>query len=225
MRVCVTRSMAAVESSSSPSLWWWPLPPWLSPGAAWFVLFTVVVGAVAVSSRAHEQAPPPPPSSTRRRLTRSASSMVMERLRSFSAFSFVHAISGVQEDDITVGPPTSPAASGNAEAAEENPIGLDEAHAHPAVAAVRPPPPQAAAAAAATAGEVAAAATAEERPRKRREAAKGRRAFAEVEGKAEVNARAERFIRQFREDLRLQRLMSVLNRTHALAGAASSSAP
>ncbi|KAK1608069.1 hypothetical protein QYE76_031742 [Lolium multiflorum] len=33
-----------------------------------------------------------------------------------------------------------------------------------------------------------------------------RRAFAEIEEKAEVNARAERFIRQFREDLKLERL-------------------
>uniref|UniRef100_A0A0E0LUQ1 DUF4408 domain-containing protein n=1 Tax=Oryza punctata TaxID=4537 RepID=A0A0E0LUQ1_ORYPU len=221
--------MAAVESS--PSLWWPLPPPWLSPGAAWFVLFTVMVGAVAVMSRAEQAPPPPPSSSTRRRLTRSASSMVLERLRSFSAaFSFVHSISGVQEDDIpseTMSTDAAAAASGCEEAEEENPISLDEAHPHPVVAAVCPPPQ---AAAAATAGEVAAA-TAEERPRKRREAAKvvavKGRAFAEVEGKAEVNARAERFIRRFREDLKLQRIMSALNRSHALTGgaAASSSAP
>jgi hypothetical protein len=39
-----------------------------------------------------------------------------------------------------------------------------------------------------------------------------RRAFAEIEAKAEVNARAERFIRQFREDLKLERLNSILTR-------------
>jgi hypothetical protein len=38
------------------------------------------------------------------------------------------------------------------------------------------------------------------------------RAFAEMEEKAEVNARAERFIRQFREDLKLERLNSILTR-------------
>jgi hypothetical protein len=39
-----------------------------------------------------------------------------------------------------------------------------------------------------------------------------RRAFAEIEEMAEVNARAERFIRQFREDLKLERLNSILAR-------------
>ena len=38
-----------------------------------------------------------------------------------------------------------------------------------------------------------------------------RRGYAEMEEKAEVNARAERFIRQFREDLKLERLNSILN--------------
>ncbi|NP_001143662.2 uncharacterized protein LOC100276385 [Zea mays] len=37
-----------------------------------------------------------------------------------------------------------------------------------------------------------------------------------LEGKAELNARADLFIRQFREELKLQRLNSVLNHTHAL---------
>ena len=45
---------------------------------------------------------------------------------------------------------------------------------------------------------------------------RGSHAYAEVEGKAELNARAELFIRQFREDLRLQRLNSILKHTHAL---------
>ncbi|KAF8701919.1 hypothetical protein HU200_033248 [Digitaria exilis] len=37
-----------------------------------------------------------------------------------------------------------------------------------------------------------------------------------VEGKAELNARAELFIRQFREELKLQRLNSILSHTRAL---------
>ncbi|KAM0906366.1 hypothetical protein ACQ4PT_016792 [Festuca glaucescens] len=50
-----------------------------------------------------------------------------------------------------------------------------------------------------------------ERPRKWKVAGIAeRRAFAEIEEKAEVNARAERFIRQFREDLKLERLNSIL---------------
>lgn len=38
----------------------------------------------------------------------------------------------------------------------------------------------------------------------------------DVEGKAEVDARAEQFIRQFREELKLERINSILNHTHAL---------
>lgn len=48
----------------------------------------------------------------------------------------------------------------------------------------------------------------------------------EVEGKAEVNARAEQFIRQFREELKLERINSILNYTHALRrGAGAAAAP
>ncbi|KAM3195020.1 hypothetical protein ACQJBY_071222 [Aegilops geniculata] len=62
-----------------------------------------------------------------------------------------------------------------------------------------------------------------ERPR-RREPAKvaeivQRRAYAELEEKAEVNAQAERFIRQFREELKLERINSILN--HGRAAGAS----
>lgn len=52
--------------------------------------------------------------------------------------------------------------------------------------------------------------------------AKGRGAYGcgrgteDVEGKAEVDARAEQFIRQFREELKLERINSILNYTHAL---------
>ncbi|XP_015695586.1 uncharacterized protein LOC107304724 [Oryza brachyantha] len=215
----------AVESS------WWPLSPWLSPAAAWLVLFSAVVGAVVLmSSRGHSA---PPPSTGRRSLTRSASSMVLERLSSFSVFSVVLPVSGVRGDvdSITASPPSetmlTPAAAEHAaasatrgaEAAEESPL-ADEAHPDPVVVSPSQPPQ-----AAALAGE-AASSEEEERPSKRKELAanatvvkrRGRAFAEEVEGKAEVNARAERFIRQFREDLRLQRLMSVLNRTHTLNG-------
>jgi hypothetical protein len=37
-----------------------------------------------------------------------------------------------------------------------------------------------------------------------------------LEGRAALNARAELFIRQFREDLKLQRLNSIINYTRAL---------
>jgi hypothetical protein len=45
-----------------------------------------------------------------------------------------------------------------------------------------------------------------------------------VEGKAELNARAEQFIRQFRQELRLQRLDSMLSR-HSHTPGTGSGAP
>src|ERR1041385_4402380 len=63
--------------------WCWP---WLSSGTACFLFFNVIVGAVAVLSwRQGGDAL----ESKRRRLTRSASSMVIERLRSMSFFHYV----------------------------------------------------------------------------------------------------------------------------------------
>ncbi|CAL5002344.1 unnamed protein product [Urochloa decumbens] len=75
---------------------WWPLAAWLSPAAAWFVFFNAVVGAIALmssgssSSSAHHQAP-----SARRRLCRSGSSVLLDRLRSFSIFAVHPMASGV----------------------------------------------------------------------------------------------------------------------------------
>lgn len=65
--------------------WWWPMSPWLSPGAACFIFFNVVVGAIAVMSRGEQGGRA---STARRRLARTASTVVMERLRSVSIFSF-----------------------------------------------------------------------------------------------------------------------------------------
>ncbi|KAG2578579.1 hypothetical protein PVAP13_6NG119803 [Panicum virgatum] len=62
------------------NLSWWPLSAWMSPGAALFLLCNVLVGAIVVTSRGEQGA-------STRRLCRSASSMVLGRLRSFSMFS------------------------------------------------------------------------------------------------------------------------------------------
>ena len=57
---------------------------WLGSGAAWFVLLHVVVGAIfALSSRAQ----PPSPRRGGSGITRRASSVLLQRLRSFSVFS------------------------------------------------------------------------------------------------------------------------------------------
>jgi hypothetical protein len=93
----------------------------------------------------------------------------------------------------------------------ESSISLDEAY---ALARAKRQPP--AAAAADTVARVPAA------DAKARAVGCGRGAE-EAEGKAEVNARAEQFIRQFREELKLERINSILNYTSALrrgAGAA-----
>lgn len=198
---------------------WGVVSSWLlSPGAAWFLFFNAIVGAVAVLSwgaGAHHQAGEGSTAAAlaarRRRLTRSASSMVMERLRSMSTAVFpsfhVQEYNPFQE----------------AEAEAEEIVRLQ------AVSMVKPDPdvvPMACAAAAAATVE---------RGRKKSEPEKApeefefpfvvcaercRRAYGdEAEEKAEVNARAERFIRQFRADLKLERINSILLNRSRCAGA------
>ncbi|KAF7093962.1 hypothetical protein CFC21_096328 [Triticum aestivum] len=263
---------------AAESAWCWP---WLGSGAACFLFFNVVVGAVAVLSWAQggdEQV------ARRRRLTRSASSMVMERLRSMSVFAAFHS---VPEHDYDSGltPPASPSqlhhvqeyyTSSQEEGGEEIRHAVRPEPTLPAgesMTATVAPSTQSAPGAAAEAGLRSAAsmsgsdkAGAETRtetsrclgdactavalafrqrdapapePTPATAAAKGatteklrkrepakvaeiveRRAYAEVEEKAEVNARAERFIRQFREELKLERIKSMLNQSAAAAASA-----
>lgn len=229
---------------------WWPMSPWLSPGAAWFIFFNVVVGAIAVMSRAHVH--DAPPAGNRRRLSRTASTLVLDSLRSISLFSFPSGAAGGGDDSVPYYSPPAPlhqdprcafqepeaheatscrvappklrerepapaSAPAAAECKEEDAesISLDEAY---ALARARREP------AAAAANNTVAK---EEVPRKKRgpvmklEEVKGRYGcgrgvLEEVEGKAEVNARAEQFIRQFREELKLERINSILNYTRAL---------
>jgi hypothetical protein len=135
------------------------------------------------------------------------------------------------EDDAPPAPPPSSSSEeeDRAEAEKEQDhdesISLDEAYAlaqrHRAKPTASPPPPLAAAGSATAAP--AALPTPENKKKKpaakvvvadwRRVSKAGELA---LEGKAELNARAELFIRQFREDLRLQRLNSILSHTHAL---------
>ncbi|GJN16364.1 hypothetical protein PR202_gb03347 [Eleusine coracana subsp. coracana] len=73
-------------------LWW---SPWLSPSAAWFIFFNAVVAAIVVMSSCAQQQEQDGyvPALSRRRLCRSASSRILDQLRSFSLFS-VHATTG-----------------------------------------------------------------------------------------------------------------------------------
>uniref|UniRef100_A0A0D3H015 DUF4408 domain-containing protein n=1 Tax=Oryza barthii TaxID=65489 RepID=A0A0D3H015_9ORYZ len=248
---------------------------WLSSGAAWFVFLNVIVGAIAVVSWLGQGVggtTSTPSSAARRRLARTASTVVMERLRSVANFPFQY-LSGDYSatplhvhGDVSSGsdyfyypreaeeelveavaaapfrpeppapvrevvaattpsmaaPRSSPVAAATAAAIkneaeaeeEEESISLDEAYALAQQAQARSPRSAPDAAAAAKAAD-----------------AKPRRARAEEveEGKAEVNARAERFIKQFREDLKLQRINSIINYTNALrrrgAGGVAATAP
>ncbi|XP_047047568.1 pathogen-associated molecular patterns-induced protein A70-like [Lolium rigidum] len=181
--------------------WWcWPLPAWLGSGAAWFVLLNVVVGAIfALSSRAQPQSPSP-----RRGITRRASSVLLQRLRSFSVFSSPspsfhteaapedsHATSSRTED---AGPsarawspstPRAPIASAPAGKEEDeedvDSLSMDDVYALVQARRQQPPP------------------TEEE----------------EAAG-SEVDAKAEEFIRGFKDDLRQQRLDSIFNYTQML---------
>jgi hypothetical protein len=113
-------------------------------------------------------------------------------------------------------PPAPPTEEeeGNAEKEQEHDesaISLDEAyalaHRHRTKPLASPPPSAAASATAALPTEHKKVVADWRRVPKAGEA---------LEGKAELNARADLFIRQFREELKLQRLNSVLNHTHAL---------
>ncbi|RLN05057.1 double-strand break repair protein mus-23-like [Panicum miliaceum] len=90
------------------ALCWWPLAPWLSPAAAWFVFFNAVVGAIAaMSCGARADAG----GAARRGLGRSGSSLVLDRLRSFSIFAAHPAAGGVVGAPADGGDGTSVSAS------------------------------------------------------------------------------------------------------------------
>ncbi|XP_015695587.2 uncharacterized protein LOC102711286 [Oryza brachyantha] len=262
---------------------------WLSSGAAWFVFLNVIVGAIAVMSwlgghGAAATATGTPSSARRKQLERTASTVVMERLRSVANFPFQYLsgdygvtplhgeVSGtdcfycpreaeevvaqttsvvavqtaapvkpeppapVREclpettTSMAMAPPSAPATAAAEAQAEAEPeeedaeaedsISLDEAYAlaqqarAPRSAATSSPNPATAAAAG------------KKREPAKVTGAKPRRAREEVvEAKAEVNARADRFIQQFRADLKLQRINSIINYTNALRRRGGSAAP
>ncbi|KAI4976187.1 uncharacterized protein LOC123410057 [Hordeum vulgare subsp. vulgare] len=271
----------------APELGWWPMSPWLSPGAASFILFNLLVGAIALMSSS-SRGPEP---AARRRLVRTASTVVLESLRSVSNFPFhslgdygvacsapaasqLHHVqdqyngtfqgqeareasrvehepaSVAQEETVaaaatTTSPQSAPFAAPAAQEVdrmvEHEPASVPQEET--AVSATTTTKPQSAARAALDASAAASKAEVGDGEsisldeayalaragRQRQSAAdtvprkvKGRGAYGcgrgteDVEGKAEVDARAEQFIRQFREELKLERINSILNYTHAL---------
>lgn len=241
----------------------WPLSSWISPGAAFFLFVNVLIGAIVVTSRGHQAGRGRAAASTRR-LCRSASSMVLDRLRSFSMFS-VHPDPTEMEERYStsspleleaeeeqqpqpqpavVEPARSPvaavaaAADGAsseiakeeaAEAGKDLPTSSNEAHGlllqlqqgHGG----RQQPPSSVNVVTAADATAAVEIKEEEKKKKAEQEATMQRAPAcrrgttteeAAEGKAALNARAESFIRKFREDLKLERLNSIINYTRTL---------
>ncbi|CAL5012190.1 unnamed protein product [Urochloa decumbens] len=203
---------------------WWPLSSWISPGAALFLFCNALVGAIVVTSSRGEQGGHA--AATTRRLCRSASSMVLDRLRSFSFFSGPveegyhhpsleldaeedHPQPAVADPAIPTAPASEPATAVSAmvttvalsesaqEVAEDKPVSSKDATTEATAAAERP---------ATVVGSIV----------QRARACRRELVEEALEGKAALNARAELFIQQFREDLKLQRLNSIINYTRAL---------
>ncbi|CAM0951140.1 unnamed protein product [Alopecurus aequalis] len=188
--------MAAAE-------WCWTLPAWLGSSTAWFVLLNVIVGAIfALSTRAQPQSPSP-----RRGITRRASSVLLQRLRSFSIFSFPSSPSTFHtvapdspatfrgtEDAGRRSPSTTRAVAPLAESEPSTPtpaaaelveedlnsMSMDDVYALVLAGRHQPPPTE------------------------------------EEAARSEVDAKAEEFIRGFKEELRQQRLDSIFNYTQML---------
>ncbi|KAK3121652.1 hypothetical protein QOZ80_8BG0658070 [Eleusine coracana subsp. coracana] len=234
---------------ATTDLCWWELPAWISPGAALFVFLNVLLGTIAVTSR---ELPGVGTGSSRRRLCRSASSMVLDRLQSFSMFS-VHPAAEcyhsntIREEDgqremsgsASEQPVPEPARvdprsvlAEEASMSETRKVAESSEKSTCSDDGWQGPTPESLSSAplpvaTATADEIAAVV---ERPRKKKPRSKvaakrskrqpapasDREAEGAPEEKAELNARAELFIRQFREDLKLQRLYSITNYTRVL---------
>uniref|UniRef100_A0ACD5XRG5 Uncharacterized protein n=1 Tax=Avena sativa TaxID=4498 RepID=A0ACD5XRG5_AVESA len=191
----------------------WPLPAWMGSGVVWFVLLNVIVGAIfALSTRAQSQSPSP-----RRGITRRASSVLLQRLRSFSMFPSPSSGFHTAAPDS----PSSPAAfRGTEEAAGTTPRRRSpltpRAVAQPAAAEPTTPAKE-------EADEEVADSMSMDDVYALVLAGRQRPAPTEEEAaRSEVDARAEEFIRGFKEDLRQQRLDSIFNYTQMLKQRAAS---
>ncbi|CAD6219583.1 unnamed protein product [Miscanthus lutarioriparius] len=208
----------------APEWWWAPLPAWLSSSALWFLLVNAVVAAVAVLSRARPPLPSPRRGSG---VTPRASSAVLQRLRSFSIFSFPSACFNT-----TPFPHPDAATAATASAETEEPATTPTTTKPSPRALPLPPSPLSSSGRAPGAEDdepsgmsmdeaYALALEARRRPDRERE---------EEARRSEVDAMDDEFIRGFKEDLRQQRLNSIFNYTQmlkqrALGGAAARRQP
>ncbi|KAG2643058.1 uncharacterized protein LOC120677735 [Panicum virgatum] len=199
--------------------WWWPsLPAWLGSEAVWFVALNAVVAAVAIlSSRAR-----PSLAATPRRggggVTRRASSAVLQSLRSFSIFSFPSACMSFLQPDAAA------AAYQETEELVRVRSPTNKPLPSPRALVLAPPPPVPAAGEEdvddndeeyededpnAMSMDEAYALVLASRQRPEREQEEAARLSV-------VDAKAEEFIRRFKEDQRQQRLNSIFNYTQML---------
>lgn len=193
--------------------WWWPsssLPAWLGSEAVWFVALNAAVAAVAIlSARARPSWSSSSPRHGGAGVTRRASSAVLQSLRSFSIFSFPSAcLSFLQPDAVAF-------------AYQETEKLVRSPTTKPSPRALTPTPPPPAPAAdedgdeeeedpsAMSMDEAYALVLASRQQRPEREQEEEAR-------RSEVDTKAEEFIREFREDLRQQRLKSIFNYTQML---------
>lgn len=176
-------------------VWWWPssLPAWLRSEAVWFVALNVVVAIIAIlSSRASSQATTPRRGGAG--ITRRASSALLQSLRSFSIFSFPSAYQEAETELVRSPTMPSPRALAIARAPPVPAVGEeDDEEEDPNAMSL---------------DEVYALVMASrQRPEREKE---------EEARLSEVDAKAEEFIRGFKEDLRQQRLNSIFNYTQML---------
>lgn len=152
--------------------WWWPssLPAWLGSEATWFLVLNAVVAAIAVLSSRARPSPSASPRSGGAGVTRRASSVLLQRLRSFPIFSSypsacfdtstllqsadaAHAGAQATEEEPPMTPPTmpmpppralvltpQPAPAAEEEEEEEDPSAMSMEDAYALVLASRRPP-------------------------------------------------------------------------------------
>ncbi|CAL5002340.1 unnamed protein product [Urochloa decumbens] len=194
---------------------WWPASSWISPGAALFLLCNALVGAIVVTSSrgVHAEALP-------QRLVHDDYHLELEKQPQ----------PAVAEPATPTAPASAPAAAEEvAEVGEEEAVISEEAQdparqGHALESSLSP---------AVVTGDTETEATAAaERPAtvvgtivQCAQACRRELVEEALEGKAALNARAELFIRQFREDLKLQRLNSIINYTCALRRGAGGTPP
>uniref|UniRef100_A0A6V7QSJ3 DUF4408 domain-containing protein n=1 Tax=Ananas comosus var. bracteatus TaxID=296719 RepID=A0A6V7QSJ3_ANACO len=189
-------------------IWAW-VSGWLTPTGL-FVLLNLVIGTIAVTNRAHRHRDRPAAAAAEggaRPLSRTSSAFVLERLRSFGLYRFR---SGDFPLDYIPSSAAEHAAEPGPDRIVENLSEVEEERHHFGRSRSESRVP-ASAAEVEGAGRMKKSASASSAFAKFEEERVVRRRAAVEEEEEEVNARADDFINRFRQQLKLQRLNSLLN--------------